>query len=136
MCRVKAYPKLTNQVDIGRTLTESFHKGASTRLGNLTEVIDEFVASHPDTAIFNNNSVIVRVCFDFDFGFDAGVFAFGCNRKESLLVAGISSIRYELSQKDVLLSEYKELMIRSMTRPTSLCKQDEKETEDPELRFL
>ena len=73
------------------------------RLGDGTEVIDEVVASHTNTAILDGDSVGIRVVRDANFEvFFVSKSVCVRERKKADLVEGVSTVADELAKKNFL----------------------------------
>ena len=78
------------------------HKGGSARLGDRAEIVDEVVAGHTDTGVFDGDRVSVLVVRDANLE----VLGFTENfrlreREEANLVEGVGAVADELAKKDL-----------------------------------
>mmetsp|Transcript_9481 Transcript_9481/g.23027 ORF Transcript_9481/g.23027 Transcript_9481/m.23027 type:complete len:792 (+) Transcript_9481:1273-3648(+) len=98
---IKSDPELSDEVDVRLALSQRLDKGAGPGLGDLSEVVDDFVLGHAHTGILDGDGVGGLVALDFDRGRGLlGVFRDG---QESFLVAGIGGVGNQFAEENIAI---------------------------------
>jgi len=99
---VETDTELTDHTDISTRL-KGFHEGLGSRLGDGTEVVDEFLLGHTDTGIFEDEEVVGSVGDDLDLEVRFVVDGVASDGFVSDLIEGIRGVGDEFSQEDLLV---------------------------------
>jgi hypothetical protein len=82
---------------------ESLHESLGTRLGNCTEVVNEFLLGHTDTSIFDDEKVVGSVWDNLDLEVRFVVDGVASDGFVSDLIEGIRGVGDDFSEEDLLV---------------------------------
>mmetsp|Transcript_25068 Transcript_25068/g.52732 ORF Transcript_25068/g.52732 Transcript_25068/m.52732 type:complete len:255 (+) Transcript_25068:1595-2359(+) len=101
--RIKSHTKLTNEINIRRSLAQCLQKLLRPRLRNPSKIVHEFRFGHSHARVFDGDGHGVFVRFDLDgrFGEGGSRAVVRSDGEEAFFVARVSSVGDEFAKEDV-----------------------------------